>query len=221
MSHLNPISLIYDDLDPLRVQKDLLCPDRAAAVLIAITSDPNDPEIIFTRRADHLSSHSGQVSFPGGRWESQDTELSQTALRETHEEIGLSPDLVELKGRLDSRVSANGLSVQPFVGLVEPNTDLTPSPDEIADIFLVPLRFFMENQPCRIDRLSRNGDTALVPAWEFASYDRADRYNNSSDKGVEKSYDIWGLTAMFTRDLLDRLGIETDLTGIRERRVEK
>lgn len=174
---------------------------RSAAVLIAIANLGHDPEIIYTRRADHMTFHSGQVSFPGGRWEEGDDDLSITALRETEEEISLSRSLVELKGTLKSRYSRFGLDVLPYVGVLQESVELVPNPDEIASIFHVPLSYFIENQPDRIDFLHRQDVRIVAPAWNF------------------EDYDIWGLTAMFTQDLLHRLGIELDFSGVpREKR---
>lgn len=200
MSHHKPISLIFDDLDPLDQNKLPKDPKLAAAVLIAIT-EKSDPEIIFTRRADHLNSHSGQVSFPGGRWEQQDKNLEKTALRESHEEIGLLPGLVSMHGRISPRPSKDGLFVQPYVGTVPRNVDVKPNPDEIASIFRVPLSYFEANKPDRVDKLSRHGVGVRVPAWDF------------------QGYDIWGLTAMFTLDLLKRLKIKIDMTSVPEREL--
>ncbi|MEQ8954568.1 MAG: CoA pyrophosphatase [Pseudomonadales bacterium] len=175
---------------------------RSAAVLVVIAYNQDQaPEVIYTRRADHMTSHSGQVSFPGGRWEEGDTDLSITALRETEEEIGLSRSLVELKGTLKPRYSRFGLDVLPYVGVLHEPVKLVPNPDEIASIFHVPLSYFIENKPDRIDLLHRQDVRIVAPAWNF------------------EDYDIWGLTAMFTQDLLHRLGIELDFSGVpREKR---
>lgn len=196
MSHHNPISLLFDELDPIHTQKSIKNTDLAAAVLIAITNDNYEPEIIFTRRADHLNSHSGQVSFPGGRWEFDDRNLADTALRESHEEIGLQPSLVELKGCLECLPSINGLDVQPYVGLVPNKVSLLANPDEIADIFSVPIRFLIEG-PTRVDHINRAGMKRRVPAWEY------------------KGFDIWGLTAVFTYRLLNRMGFNINLNDVK------
>jgi len=199
VSHLNPISLSFDELDAVPAKKKLENAESAAAVLIAITEGPSNPEIIFTRRADHLNSHSGQVSFPGGRWEPDDTDLQRTALRESFEEVALAPELVTIKGCIGSRISVNDLNVQPYIGLVPHSVCLTPNPDEIADIFRVPVGFFRDTKPSRIDCLSRQEMRFRVPAWDF------------------EGFDIWGLTAMFTYDLMKRLNIHIEMSGVQER----
>ena len=201
MSHLNPIPLSFDGLDAIDEEKGTSGSSRnSAAVLIAITDQPDNPELIFTRRADHLNSHRGQVSFPGGRWEPGDDSLVQTALRESREEIALDADLVAIVGCMSPRISVNDLDVYPYVGVVSNSLSLSANPDEIASIFKVPMNFFKEVKPARLDCLSRHGKDYLVPAWDF------------------EGFDIWGLTAMFTCDLMGRLNIALDFSGVPERR---
>jgi len=199
--HHNRFSLQFDELNPINSGEIRADMTRSAAVLVILTNLDYNPEIIFTRRADHLTSHSGQVSFPGGRWEAGDTDLSITALRETEEEIGLPRSLIELKGTLKQRYSRFGLNVLPYVGVLHESVELVPNPDEIASIFHVPLNYFIEKQPDRIDLLHRQDVRIVAPAWNY------------------EDYDIWGLTAMFTQDLLHRLGIKLDFSGVpREKR---
>ncbi len=90
-----------------------------AAVLMPIVDRP-EPTLLFTRRAAHLNTHSGQVAFPGGKREAQDPDLLTTALRESEEEIALPPHHVQLLGRLSEVVSLHGLRVTPYVGLIPP-----------------------------------------------------------------------------------------------------
>lgn len=205
MPCLNTNLLPFENLDPL----DSIVPttnlDRAAAVLIAI-SDDKQPKILYTRRADHLNSHSGHVSFPGGRWEVGDDVgdkgLSDTALRESSEEVSLLPRQVCLKGCMAPKVSSNRLDVFPYVGVIPSSVKLVASPDEIADIFYVPVEFFVKQPPSSIDLLKRDGVIVRVPAWNY------------------EGYDIWGLTAMFTYDLLSRFNVEIDLCSAPERHFD-
>ena len=88
-----------------------------AAVLIAVT-DEDSPKIIYTLRSNKVSSHQGEVSFPGGMQEESDTSLIMTALRESEEEIGLPQNCVEILGSLDTMVSRFNVSVTPFVGVI-------------------------------------------------------------------------------------------------------
>lgn len=154
-----------------------------AGVLIAFTSDA-DSKIILTRRADHLARHPGQIAFPGGMWEPQDANLAQTALRESHEEIGLAPECVQLIGALSARESRYGIPVKPFIGIIPCESALCPCEDEIHSIIEVPVSFFLGNEPQRYDRVQREGRDLMMPAWQY---------------GVQ---DIWGLTGLMLADLL-------------------
>ncbi len=95
---------------------------RPAAVLVPLVLGHADPAILLTRRTDHLHHHPGQISFPGGRVEEQDSTAVDTALRETEEEIGLSRRHVELLGALPDYYTGTGFRVTPIVGLVHPRS---------------------------------------------------------------------------------------------------
>lgn len=105
-----------------------------AAVLVTITDEPA-PRLLLTRRASHLHSHAGEVSFPGGKREPDDAHCLMTALRESCEETALPPSQVQLLGQLPTQTSKSGLQVRPFVALVPPNLVLVPELGEIARIF--------------------------------------------------------------------------------------
>jgi 8-oxo-dGTP pyrophosphatase MutT (NUDIX family) len=100
--------------------------------------------VLFTQRTTTLKSHSGQVSFPGGRAEPADPSAEFTALRETHEEIGLAPERVEVLGRLPDYRTRTGFRVTPVIGLIVPPLELAPDPREVAEVFEVPLAFLLE-----------------------------------------------------------------------------
>ena len=117
-----------------------------AAVLIPLLSHPQGLTVLFTQRTPHLRSHSGQVSFPGGRAEPGDASAEFTALRETEEEIGLRPSAVEVLGRLPDYRTRTGYRVTPVVGLLTPPVAFTPDPNEVAEIFEVPLVFLLDER---------------------------------------------------------------------------
>jgi 8-oxo-dGTP pyrophosphatase MutT (NUDIX family) len=117
---------------------------RSAGVLIALVNHPEGLNVIFTRRRDDLAHHAGQVSFPGGMAEPGDANLKDTALREAQEEIGLDPKKVEILGRLGDYVTKGGVKIAPYVGLVEPPIEVAPCPNEVAEIFEVPLEFLID-----------------------------------------------------------------------------
>jgi 8-oxo-dGTP pyrophosphatase MutT (NUDIX family) len=116
----------------------------AASVLVPIVTHASGLTVIFTQRTVHLRSHSGQVSFPGGRAEPEDPTPEFTALREAQEEIGLAVERVEVLARLPDYFTRTGYRVTPVVGLVEPPLTLSPDPREVADIFEVPLDFLLD-----------------------------------------------------------------------------
>jgi len=118
----------------------------AASVLIPLISHPQGLTVLFTQRTTHLRSHSGQVSFPGGRAEPGDASAEFTALRETEEEIGLRPSAVEVLGRLPDYRTRTGYRVTPVVGLLTPPVAFRPDPNEVAEIFEVPLVFLLDER---------------------------------------------------------------------------
>jgi len=120
-----------------------------AAVLIPVIAHPQGLTVVFTQRTPHLRSHSGQVSFPGGRAEPGDASAEFTALRETEEEIGLRPASVEVLGRLPDYRTRTGYRVTPVVGLLTPPVAFAPDANEVAEIFEVPLDFLLDERNCQ------------------------------------------------------------------------
>ncbi|TFW29570.1 CoA pyrophosphatase [Massilia horti] len=117
---------------------------KQAAVLMPIVQRPDGLTMLLTQRTDNLSTHAGQVSFPGGSAEERDSSPIETALRETEEEIGLNRRHVEIVGVLPEYVTATGYRVTPVVGLLTPPFELAADPNEVAEIFEVPLSFLMD-----------------------------------------------------------------------------
>ena len=121
--------------------------DHAAAVLVAITDRP-EPGVLLTRRTETLRRHAGQVAFPGGRIDPGDADPTAAALREAQEEIGLSPDAVDVVGIADRYRTITGFDITPVVGVVPPDLPLVPHAAEVAALFEVPLAHLLapENQ---------------------------------------------------------------------------
>lgn len=117
-----------------------------AAVLIAITNESN-PKVLLTRRSIHLSNHAGEVSFPGGKRDPQDTSNIVVALREAYEETALNPFDVQLIGDLPMQKARNGMLVKPVVGLIPPEVKLIAQPTEIDRIFFASLSSLMNAPP--------------------------------------------------------------------------
>ena len=158
-----------------------------ASVLIAILNYGKyieSPEIIFTQRSSHLSTHSGEVSFPGGKADKIDSSLFDTALRESNEEINLnSKDVTEL-GKLNYLISRHKIEVNPFIASVDQPQALQPN-EEIQEIFTVPLDFLLDPANIQREVIERQGGVWQVPSWNI------------------KNQKIWGLTAMITVNFLN------------------
>lgn len=114
-----------------------------AAVLIPVVLR-EQPTVLLTERTAHLSTHSGQVAFPGGKSDPEDVDAAATALREAWEEVGLEARFVEVLGALPTYVTGTSFIITPIVGLVQPDCVLKPNPYEVADVFEVPLQFLLD-----------------------------------------------------------------------------
>lgn len=157
---------------------------REAAVLMPLTHTAN-PELILTLRAQNLSTHGGEVAFPGGRRDPEDCDLIRTALRETHEEVGLEPNLVQVVGPLSEVMSRHGVKVTPYVGFIPEAVEYQANAGEIDSIFSVPLDFFANDPRHNTHRIDYLGRTWYVPSYHFAGYK------------------IWGLTAVMLIELVN------------------
>ena len=158
---LNPVMLDWVD-----AQQGL----KPAAVLVPIVEREPELTVLLTKRTDHLHHHAGQVSFPGGRVETSDASVVDTALRETEEEIGLTRDFVDIAGYLDDYQTGTGFHITPVVGFVRPGFDLVPDTFEVADIFEVPLSFLFD--PANHQEHSRewNGRQRRYFAMPYGDY---------------------------------------------------
>jgi len=114
-----------------------------AAVLVPLVQHDDGLSVLLTQRTAHLPTHAGQIAFPGGKVDAQDSGVHAAALRETHEEVGLHPRHVEVIGQLPVYITGTGFHVTPVVALVQPPFELTPNPGEVDAVFEVPLAFLM------------------------------------------------------------------------------
>lgn len=177
-----------------------------AAVLLPIVDRP-EPTLLFTRRAAHLKQHSGQVAFPGGKWEHGDNDLLDTALREAEEEIALPPDRVQLLGRLSDVISLHGIRVTPYVGLIPADLPLVPELGELDAIFEVPLTHFLEDKRTHTDVIRVDGRDYYVPSYRVPNSKAPGpglpgaRDTHEQD-AKDDDHVIWGLSAMMLVELL-------------------
>ena len=159
---------------------------KKAGVLILLIKDNDDEEykILFTKRSEQLKTHSGEVSFPGGKWEEGDSNLYQTALRESNEEINLDTENVTKLGPLNFLLSRHKIEVNPFVGYLNQLQDFKGN-FEIDEIFTVPISFLMNEENIEYKEFNRKDLKVYIPSWV---------YNGNR---------IWGLTAMIAADFLN------------------
>ena len=165
-----------------------LAPDRVlrpAAVLVAYHMVAGQAHLVLTKRSSALKHHPGQIAFPGGKREDTDVDISRTALREAHEEIGLEPSAVEILGQLPTHETVTGFAVTPVLGRVISDFDPTAEQGEVAEVFSVPLKHVTDLQNFSIQ--SRR--------WR-----RQRRYYYAVPYGP---YYIWGATARILRRIID------------------
>ncbi|MEE9314884.1 MAG: CoA pyrophosphatase [Rhizobiaceae bacterium] len=167
---------------------------KEAAVLIPIIDRDGEAFVLLTQRTEHLSSHSGQVAFPGGKIDEGESN-EQAALREAHEEVGLNPADVEVLGTFGTYFSGSGYSVAPVVGMVRGIPKLNISEDEVADVFEVPLSFLMNDA-------NHIPETREWKNKEITYYTMPYKDENL-DPPVERR--IWGLTAGIIHMVQERL----------------
>ena len=161
-------------------------PVRPAAVLIPVVDHPQ-PTVLLTQRSAHLSSHAGQISFPGGKIDATDASPLDAALREAEEEVGLEREFIEPIGYLDLYGTAFGFRILPTVARVKPGFKLKINEGEVDDAFEVPLAFLMNPENHQIHSKEFRGMERSYYAMPFA-----ERY-------------IWGATAGILRVLYERI----------------
>ena len=157
-----------------------------AAVLMPLYPRRGQLHLLLTRRTRQVSTHKGDVSFPGGLREEGDESLSATALRETHEEVGIDPSYVKILGPFHQYLAISNVSVTPYVGFLQEGFDLRPSRKEVAAILKVPLEFFAETVPT-VEKRWRNGRARRIYFYDF------------------EGEVIWGLTARIIKDFVDSI----------------
>ncbi|MEJ2603125.1 MAG: CoA pyrophosphatase [Gammaproteobacteria bacterium] len=157
-----PPSVHGDVPEPLR--KRFAGRKTPAGVLIPLLARGTTYHVLFTRRSPDLRHHPGQVSFPGGRMESSDRDITDAALREAEEEVGLPRGHVRIAGYLESHVTITGYAVTPVVGLVHRGFRIRPQPSEVEEAFEVPLEFLMEVDNLRCSW--REFEGVEVPVYE-------------------------------------------------------
>lgn len=167
---------------------------RIGAVLLLLYCKENRLHIVLTERRADLSSHAGQISFPGGRRESSES-LQVTALRETHEEIGVPPTAITILGQMtDIYIPPSDFEVYPFVGWYHngKRPSFQPSLTEVAQILEVPLSHLMHPGTRKTGPWQFRGMTLTVPYFDV------------------EGHMVWGATAIMLSEFLGRLTLVTN-----------
>jgi 8-oxo-dGTP pyrophosphatase MutT (NUDIX family) len=161
-------------------------PAVPAAVLVPVVMG-SEPSILLTKRTSHLAKHAGQISFPGGRIDPEDSGPEAAALREAHEEIGLEPGVVEVLGRLTDHVTGTGYRITPVLAVLPPALTYHLSAHEVEAIFELPMRVVLDPDAPRRQRQHVRG------VWrEYWVWPHPDHF-------------IWGATAAILVQLAKRL----------------
>lgn len=158
-------------------------PKRAAVLICLFEGDDGEFRVILTKRSSRLSTHSGEVSLPGGKADETDANDAETATREAKEEIGLDPSLVNVVTCLEPFLSKHLLRVIPVIGILSNKKDFHPSPnaDEVEAVFDAPLEMFLKDENRRCEERVWMGYKYLIHYFDYEIND--------------KKYLIWGLTA--------------------------
>ena len=160
----------------------------AAAVLLPIMFQKEGPEVVLTKRAKTLKHHAGQIAFPGGKVEEFDLSETQTAIRESFEEVGLQRKGVKVLGMLPRHETLTGYLISPFVGLITNPQKLKPEASEVSEIFSVPLKFLLNKDNMQVKRYKFNG---IERGYFVIPYG---------------PYYIWGATARIIKSFSDLIG---------------
>jgi 8-oxo-dGTP pyrophosphatase MutT (NUDIX family) len=158
---------------------------RAAAVLIAVQDTPMGQQMVLTKRASHLKHHPGQIAFPGGKVDPVDVSPTAAALREAHEEVGLSPDIVQVLGQLPSHETVTGYTIHPILARITDHFTPIPEAGEVEEVFTVPLDFVTNPANFRVEARLWRGEWRRYYVVPYGPY-----------------Y-IWGATARILRGLAE------------------
>lgn len=162
-------------------------PQIEAAVLVGLVPRVHGTQVLLTRRTEGLRHHGGQVSFPGGRIERTDASVVSAAIRESNEEIALLPSQVAPLGFLDPFTTISGFRVVPVVAAIHPGFEAKPDPNEVAEVFEVPLDYLMEHANLRRLDMEFQGRMRVVFEYDWPGQR------------------IWGATAAILYNLRERL----------------
>jgi NTP pyrophosphohydrolases including oxidative damage repair enzymes len=165
---------------------------KPAAVLLILTPSTTEGEIdlLLIRRPLWLRHHPGQLAFPGGKRDPEDESLLETAMRETHEELGISLPKQKILGTLPGQLTVSGFYITPFVIALDLLPEMKLASDEVAEVIRLPLSSFHKAGAYRPIAIRRNRQIHQIPAYWV------------------KGELVWGATASIIHDLLAHLDLE-------------
>ena len=200
------VELIKEKLDLLKELEETPFPKAGVLIVLKNYGEyKKDPHIIFTKRSSKLSSHPGEVSFPGGKFEEQDLNLLATAVRESEEEIGIKKLNLEHLGKLPYLISKHNIEVHPFIAALKEDQEFIAN-EEIESIFSVPVSYLKNNQNAHIHEFNRQNHNVRISTWHY------------------NEYVIWGLTAMIAAEFINTCfdgNVIADMDLIRKANVNK
>ena len=163
---------------------------RASGVLFLLHEHRGEDHLVFQQRTHTVRHHKGEISLPGGARDPEDIDLRATALRETHEEIGVAADLIEIYGQLDDTETRTGYLIRPYVGAAPSGVaiEFTEAVREVTELIHVPVAHLLSEDSHGWKAIDRDGQQATVPAYTW------------------EDHLIWGATARMLGQLLELLG---------------
>ena len=200
------VELIKEKLDLLKELEETPFPKAGVLIVLKNFGEyKKEPHIIFTKRSSKLSSHPGEVSFPGGKFEEQDLNLLATAVRESEEEIGIKKLNLEHLGKLPYLISKHNIEVHPFIAKLKEDQEFIAN-EEIESIFSVPVSYLKNNQNAHVHEFNRQNHNVRISTWHY------------------NEYVIWGLTAMIAAEFINTCfdgNVIADMDLIRKGNVNK
>lgn len=186
---------------------------RFSVLVPIVTMDDGRLGILFEKRASTMRRQAGEICFPGGRMEEGDSSRWETARRETSEELGLPIERIHFLGALDILFGPSAASIHPFAGYLEDVTDMNPNPDEVGEVFVIPLETLRAATPA-VHRVATRVE--LPEDYPFHLIPGGKQYPWRTGTSEHLFYEvegrvIWGMTARILEHFIELMGVENDV----------